>query len=44
VVYELKNLERSDLGPYLRFDPEICMEELLKYMKKHRITGLIIKV
>lgn len=40
-VYEFRIVERRDLGPNLMYDSEICLDDLRKYKKNHRITGLM---
>ena len=44
VVYELRIVERFDLGRNLLYDSEICLEDMGKYKKKHRITELMVKI
>jgi hypothetical protein len=40
VVYEFRIVEGSDLGPNLMNDSEICLEDLGKNKKNHRITDI----
>jgi hypothetical protein len=44
VVYEVKNVGRSDIWPNLMFFPEMHLEKLGKYKENHRITGLVVKI
>jgi len=44
MVYEFRIVEGSDVGPNLMYDSEICLEDLRKHKKNHRITGLMVKI